>query len=53
MERGTSGSASGQDPGAVARGSMPMGRFATDFGSAVPAAELEWLMAEAKEARAG
>ena len=34
-------------------GSMPMGRFATDFGSAIPAAELERLMAEAKAARAG
>jgi beta-glucosidase len=32
-------------------GSMPMGRFATDFGSAIPAAELERLMAEAKAAR--
>ena len=34
-------------------GSMPMGRFATDFGSAIPPAELERLMAEAKAARAG
>jgi beta-glucosidase len=34
-------------------GSMPMGRFATDFGSAIPVAELERLMAEAKAARAG
>ncbi|SOD98148.1 glycoside hydrolase family 3 C-terminal domain-containing protein [Blastococcus haudaquaticus] len=32
-------------------GSMPMGRFATDFGSAVPMAELERLMAEANAAR--
>jgi beta-glucosidase len=32
-------------------GSMPMGRFATDFGSAIPAAELDRLMAEAKAAR--
>ena len=34
-------------------GSMPMRRFAADFGAAIPAAELERLMAEAKAARAG
>ncbi|WP_346618469.1 glycoside hydrolase family 3 C-terminal domain-containing protein [Blastococcus montanus] len=34
-------------------GSMPMGRFAADFGSAVPPAELDRLMAEARAARAG
>ena len=32
-------------------GSMPMGRFATDFGSAIPSAELERLMAAARAAR--
>jgi beta-glucosidase len=32
-------------------GSMPMGRFASDFGAAIPAAELDRLMAEAKAAR--
>ena len=34
-------------------GSMPMGRFAADFGAAIPAAELERLMAAARAARAG
>ncbi|MGY1836636.1 glycoside hydrolase family 3 C-terminal domain-containing protein [Blastococcus sp. SYSU DS0510] len=34
-------------------GSMPMGRFAADFGSAIPIAELERLMAVARDARAG
>jgi beta-glucosidase len=34
-------------------GSMPMRRFAADFGAAIPAAELERLMAEARAARAG
>jgi beta-glucosidase len=34
-------------------GSMPMRRFAADFGAAVPAAELARLMAAAQAARAG
>ncbi|RZU32056.1 glycoside hydrolase family 3 C-terminal domain-containing protein [Blastococcus saxobsidens] len=34
-------------------GSMPMGRFAADFGSAIPVAELERLMDVARAARAG
>jgi beta-glucosidase len=34
-------------------GSMPMRRFAADFGSAIPAAELERLMAVARAAREG
>jgi beta-glucosidase len=34
-------------------GSMPMRRFAADFGSAIPMAELERLMAEARAARVG
>ncbi|MCW2635062.1 MAG: bglB [Blastococcus sp.] len=34
-------------------GSMPMRRFAADFGATIPAVELERLMAEAKAARAG
>ncbi|HEV7210790.1 MAG TPA: glycoside hydrolase family 3 C-terminal domain-containing protein [Blastococcus sp.] len=34
-------------------GSMPMRRFAADFGSAIPLAELERLMAQAEAARAG
>jgi beta-glucosidase len=33
-------------------GSMPMRRFTADFGSALPAAELERLMARARSARA-
>jgi beta-glucosidase len=32
-------------------GSMPMRRFAADFGSAIPAAELERLLAAARDAR--
>ena len=34
-------------------GSMPMRRFAADFGAAIPAAELDRLMAAARNARAG
>jgi beta-glucosidase len=34
-------------------GSMPMRRFATDFGSAIPTAELERLMTAAHAARNG
>ncbi len=33
--------------------SMPMGRFATDFGPVIPAAELERLMAVVRAAREG
>jgi len=32
-------------------GSMPMRRFAADFGSAIPAAELDRLMVAARAAR--
>jgi beta-glucosidase len=34
-------------------GSMPMRRFAADFGAAIPPAELDRLVAVAREARAG